>query len=55
MNQDLYTENLVKFDNKYLESISKESILQYFEDWTKNIDKIKNNFLVAKPFEHIIL
>jgi len=55
MNQDLYTENLVKIYKNYLELISKESILQYFGDWTKNIDKLKNDFLVAKPFEHIVI
>jgi hypothetical protein len=55
MNQDLYTENLVKIDKNYLELISKESVLQHFGDWTKNIDNLKHNFLNAEPFEHIII
>lgn len=55
MNQDLYTENLLKIDTNYLEKISKESIISFFGEWTKDIDKLKQDFLNAEPFEHIVI
>jgi hypothetical protein len=55
MKQDLYTENLRKIDPNYLEKFSKESIISFFGEWTKDIDKLKQDFLNAEPFKHIII
>jgi hypothetical protein len=55
MNDHLVTENLLKIDNNYLEKISESSILHFFGDWINNIDILRNKFLNASPFEHVII
>ena len=55
MNIDLHTENLLKIDKNYLEETTKQSVSHFFGEWTKNIDKLKQDFLNAKPFEHVII
>jgi Rps23 Pro-64 3,4-dihydroxylase Tpa1-like proline 4-hydroxylase len=55
MNIDLHTENLLKIYKNYLDKISKESVLRFFGEWTKDIDKLKQDFLNKEPFEHVII
>lgn len=48
---DNYKINLI--DLKLIENIYDKK--KYFGDWTNNIDKLRESFLNAKPFEHIII
>lgn len=54
-NPCLDTEELIKIDNCYLEKINCENIFKYFGNWVNNIEKLKQDFLNAKPFENIII
>lgn len=47
----------VKINQDKLEIINlfENKILDYFGNWTKNIDNLRNQFTNAKPFEHIII
>ena len=55
MEKDNDTNNLIKIDNNYLENISTKSVLPFFGNWTQNIDKLKEQYLNADPFEHIVI
>jgi len=55
MNKDLKTEKLSKIDKNYLEDISKDSIINYFGNWINDIYTIKDKFITAKPFEHVVI
>jgi Rps23 Pro-64 3,4-dihydroxylase Tpa1-like proline 4-hydroxylase len=48
------TENLIKIDSTYLEEINKKKN-QYFGDWINNIEELKDKFINAQPFEHIVI
>ena len=52
---DKNTENLIKIDNLYLENINKKDSTKYFGSWVNSIDKLKDKFANAKPFEHIVI
>jgi Rps23 Pro-64 3,4-dihydroxylase Tpa1-like proline 4-hydroxylase len=49
------TENSIKIDTSYLETINSQPCANYFGSWVNNIDQLKTNFLNAKPFEHVII
>ena len=55
MEKDFDTNILLKIEKDYLEPISNNSVLNFFGDWINNISTIKNLFLNAKPFEHIVI
>jgi len=55
MKEDFDTNILLKIENDYLEKISNNSVLNFFGDWINDISNIKNNFLNAKPFEHVVI
>jgi len=55
MQQDFATNNLLKIENNYLENISTNSSLKFFGNWTSDISFIKNKFLNATPFEHVVI
>lgn len=47
---------LVKIDKKHLEKINiDDNILEKFGNWVNNIDVLKNKFLNAIPFEHVVI
>lgn len=47
---------LVKIDKKYLEKINiDDNILKKFGTWLNDIDLLKQQFLNASPFEHIVI
>ena len=48
-------ESQTKIDNSYLEKINNQNILPYFGDWVNNVNKLKNQFTNAEPFENIII
>jgi Rps23 Pro-64 3,4-dihydroxylase Tpa1-like proline 4-hydroxylase len=52
MIEDLGT---VKIDNNYLEKISNNSVLHFFGEWINDINNLKNQFLNASPFEHVVI
>jgi hypothetical protein len=47
----------IKINQDKLEKINllDNSILDYFGNWTNNVDILRNDFLNALPFEHIII
>lgn len=55
MNEDFDTKNLLKIEESYLDEISKKSVLNYFGNWTDNIVELREKFINAKPFEHIVI
>lgn len=44
-----------KLLDKYLKDINSENVDKYFGDWINNIDQLKEKFLNANPFEHVII
>lgn len=47
---------LIKINVKYLnDTINKINCLEYFGDWINNIDKLKEQFINAEPFENIVI
>ena len=48
-------ESLIKIDNDYLEKTSATSCEQYFGTWLHNVENLKEKFINAKPFEHIVI
>jgi len=54
MNVQTNTENLIKIDSTYLEEINKKKN-QYFGSWINNIEELKEKFINAQPFEHIVI
>lgn len=54
MNIQTNTENLIKIDNTYLEII-KNKKKQYLGSWINNIDVLKEKFINAEPFEHVVI
>jgi len=48
------TENLIKIDNTYLERINQREC-HYFGSWINDIDKLKEKFISAQPFEHVVI
>jgi Rps23 Pro-64 3,4-dihydroxylase Tpa1-like proline 4-hydroxylase len=54
MNVQTNTENLIKIDSTYLEEINKKKS-QYFGPWINNIEDLKEKFINAQPFEHIVI
>jgi hypothetical protein len=48
-------ENSVKIDLSYLEEIKTMSSTHFFGNWINNIDTLKDKFLNASPFEHIVI
>jgi len=46
---------LIKIEKLYLEEISLNSVLNYFGNWTEDIDNLKNKYINAKPFEHVVI
>jgi Rps23 Pro-64 3,4-dihydroxylase Tpa1-like proline 4-hydroxylase len=48
---------LIKINKNYLEKINRldDNILEKFGDWVNNINYLKNNFLNASPFEHVVI
>jgi hypothetical protein len=55
MYQDSNNVELLKIDINYLDKFIDKSVLQYFGNWIHNISYLRNQFLSAKPFEHIII
>ena len=55
MEKDFDTNNLLKIEKDYLEKITNTSVLHFFGDWINNPYILRNNFLNAKPFEHIVI
>ena len=55
MNKDFDTKNLLKIEKTYLDEISKNSVFKYFGNWTNNIEELREKFINAKPFEHIVI
>jgi Rps23 Pro-64 3,4-dihydroxylase Tpa1-like proline 4-hydroxylase len=55
MNEKINTENTMKIEDKHLENVSANSVLHFFGDWTKKIDSLRDQYVTAKPFEHIII
>lgn len=55
MEKDFNTNNLLNIEKDYLENISSNSVLHFFGDWIYKTDILKNKFLNAKPFEHIVI
>jgi Rps23 Pro-64 3,4-dihydroxylase Tpa1-like proline 4-hydroxylase len=48
--------NIPKIEKNYLDTISKEeNVLNYFGNWICNIEKHKASFLIAQPFEHVVI
>jgi len=54
MNIQTNTENLIKIDNTYLEII-KNKKKQYLGSWINNIAVLKEKFINAEPFEHVVI
>lgn len=48
-------DNTPKIEKTYLETISNSSVLNFFGDWTQNIQKLNEDFSHASPFEHIVI
>jgi hypothetical protein len=48
-------ENNLKIDKTYLENISQNNVLNFFGNWINNVSVLKNDYLNAKPFEHIVI
>jgi len=48
-------ENTIKIDNDYLEKINATVCHEYFGSWINNIDLLREKFINAKPFEHIVI
>lgn len=47
---------LIKIDVNYLNNkINNLNCLEYFGDWINNIDKLKEQFINAEPFENIVI
>lgn len=44
-----------KIEESYLEHISEQSVLHFFGDWTQNIHTLRDQFLGAQPFEHVVI
>lgn len=51
----MFEEGSIKIDELYLKEISSKSVLNFFGDWTQKIDFLKNIFLNAQPFEHVVI
>jgi len=45
----------LKISDTYLDTFNNVDISKYLGNWIHNIDNLKNNFLCAKPFEHVII
>jgi Rps23 Pro-64 3,4-dihydroxylase Tpa1-like proline 4-hydroxylase len=48
-------ENIVKIEKKYLEETCNTSVLQFFGNWTQNIELLKEEYSKSKPFEHVVI
>lgn len=49
-------EHLIKVEPNHLQEINlQENTLEYFGNWVNNTDFIKEKFLNAEPFEHIVI
>jgi len=48
-------ENIIKIEKNYLQEVTKDFSLEYFGNWTQNVDILKESFVNAKPFEHIVI
>lgn len=48
-------ENTIKIDNDYLEKINTAVCDEYFGSWINNIDMLREKFINAQPFEHIVI
>lgn len=48
-------EGTIKISDLYLNEISTKSVLNFFGDWINQIDFLRNSFLNAQPFEHLII
>jgi len=46
---------MLNISQDYLENINNSNVLQYFGKWTENVDILKENFINAKPFEHVVI
>jgi hypothetical protein len=55
MEEKVDTNNLIKIKQDYLKEILNDNIVDFFGDWIQNIDFLRNNFLNASPFEHVII
>lgn len=51
---DVYDSD-VKIIDTYLDKFDNIDINEYLGSWTNNIDNLKNRFLSAEPFEHVII
>ena len=48
-------ESAIKIDHDYLEKTNTTSCEQYFGTWLHNVENLKEKFINAKPFEHIVV
>jgi Rps23 Pro-64 3,4-dihydroxylase Tpa1-like proline 4-hydroxylase len=48
-------EKLIKINKYYLDEINSENIEPIFGDWINNIENLKQQFINAEPFEHIVI
>jgi Rps23 Pro-64 3,4-dihydroxylase Tpa1-like proline 4-hydroxylase len=55
MNLDNNTENIVKINQSYLDSINETDCLTYFGSWINDIDNLNKTFIESIPFEHIVI
>ena len=51
---DIYDSN-IKLSDTYLDTFNHTDISKYLGNWIDNIDNIKNKFLCAEPFEHVVI
>lgn len=51
---DQYSEKVI-LSKEHLQQINEENILQYFGDWTQNIDQLHQQFNQASPYPHVVL
>ena len=45
-----------RIEKPHLETIENEpNVEEYFGDWTQDINKLKDQFANAEPFEHVVI
>jgi Rps23 Pro-64 3,4-dihydroxylase Tpa1-like proline 4-hydroxylase len=45
----------IKIDSNYLEKIKEKDSLKKFGNWINNIDNLREEFLLGKPFENVVI
>ena len=51
---DIYESN-IKINDMYLDTFNNTDISNHLGDWIHNTDTLRNQFLCAEPFEHVVI